>query len=80
LSPPVQRFSGGRVISETEERILRAAAIVQRATGLAITTHTHYTRFVDEQIDIFQDAGADLDRVVVGQVGGGARTRRRSRS
>jgi phosphotriesterase-related protein len=64
--------TSGRAISEIEENVLRGAAIAQRATGLAITTHTQFTRFAAEQIDILEDAGADLDRVVIGHIGWGS--------
>lgn len=64
--------TGGRAISEIEEMACRAAAAAQRETGLAITTHTHLTTFADQQVDIFEDAGADLDRVVIGHMGWGS--------
>ena len=64
--------TGGRAVSETEEMVLRAAATAQRETGLAITTHTHFTRFAEQQVDIFEAAGADLDRIVIGHIGWGS--------
>jgi len=64
--------TGGSGISEIEDLVLRAAVIAQRETGLAITTHTHFTRLPDRQVDIFEDAGADLDRVVIGHMGWGS--------
>ena len=51
----------------TEERVLRAAAIAQRATGLAISVHVHIAARAGLAIlDLLEDAGADLTRVVLG--------------
>ncbi len=73
VKPGIIKVStSGRSIFETEEKILRGAAIAQQATGLAITTHTQLTRFAEEQVDILEDAGADLDRVVIGHIGWGS--------
>jgi len=49
-----------------EEKMLRAAAIVQRELGVPITTHTTKGTIPEEQIRIFEDAGADLSRVCIG--------------
>lgn len=49
-----------------EERMLRAAAAAQRATGAPITTHTTKGTAPLEQLRIFEDAGADLEHVIVG--------------
>jgi phosphotriesterase-related protein len=64
--------SSGRAISEVEENMLRGAVLAQQATGLAIMSHTHFTRFAEEQVAIFEDAGADLDRVVIAHIGWGS--------
>ena len=64
--------TSGRAISEVEEAVLRAAASAQQRTGLAITTHTQATRFAETQVDILEDAGADLARVVIGHIGWGS--------
>jgi phosphotriesterase-related protein len=63
--------TGDRTITEIEERIFRAAAVTQRRTGMAITTHTNLTHLAMEQVDLLEDSGADLDRVVIGHVGWG---------
>jgi phosphotriesterase-related protein len=52
-----------------EENILKAAAIAQRATGLAITTHTTSIECAEAQVEVLGNAGADLDRVAIGRVG-----------
>ncbi|MCK9248310.1 MAG: hypothetical protein M0P31_04950 [Solirubrobacteraceae bacterium] len=49
-----------------EERMLRAAAIAQRETGAPISTHTTAGTIPTEQVRIFEDAGADLDHVIIG--------------
>lgn len=60
-----------KAISEIETMIFAGAAQAQRATGLAITTHTHHSNWAEEQVDILTDNGADLDRVVIGHMGWG---------
>jgi phosphotriesterase-related protein len=49
-----------------EEKMLRAAAIVQRDLGVPITTHTTAGTIPLEQVRIFEDAGADLEKVCIG--------------
>jgi phosphotriesterase-related protein len=49
-----------------EEKMLRAAAIVQRDLGVPITTHTTKGTIPEEQIRIFEDAGANLEQVCIG--------------
>ncbi len=57
-------------ITPDVERVLRAAAKVQRATGVPIYTHTHArTRGGLEQQRIFEEEGVDLSRVVIGHCG-----------
>jgi len=52
------------------ERVLRATAKVQRATGVPVYTHTHArTRGGLEQQRIFEEEGLDLSRVVIGHCG-----------
>ena len=53
-------------VSPAEERVLRAAARAQSATGLAITLHARASRVALDQLDILRDAGADVRRVIVG--------------
>jgi phosphotriesterase-related protein len=52
----------------TEEKVLRAAARAQVATGAAISTHTGRGTMVSRQLDIFEEEGADLSRVVIGHL------------
>lgn len=55
-----------RLISPAEERVLRACAIAQREAHVPIATHALFTRVGLDQARILEDAGADLDKVVIG--------------
>lgn len=57
----------GFVVTELEQRTLRAGAITQQETGLAITLHLQPSKMNDHQdLDILEEAGANLEKVVVG--------------
>jgi len=52
------------------ERVVRAVAAAQRATGVPITTHTHaHSRRGLDQQRIFAEEGVDLSRVIIGHSG-----------
>jgi phosphotriesterase-related protein len=54
-----------------EAKVLRAAALAQQRTGLAITVHPGRSRSAPLQIaGILRDAGANLQRVVMGHLDG----------
>jgi predicted metal-dependent phosphotriesterase family hydrolase len=53
-------------VSALEERVHRAAARASRETGLALTTHAVMSDVGLAQLRIFEDAGADPGRVVIG--------------
>jgi len=53
-------------LDELEVRIFTAAARAQRRTGYAISTHASLGRAGPAQLDVFESAGADLTRVVIG--------------
>ncbi len=73
IKPGVIKIAAsGEGITELERNVFKAAAIAQKATGLAITTHAFMTRGAEEQVDILEEAGADLDRVVIGHFGWGS--------
>lgn len=57
-----------RKISAAEERVIRACAVAQRETGVPISTHALFTRIGMEQVRLFEDAGANLDKLVIGHV------------
>jgi len=53
-------------VSPAEERVLRAAARAHAQTGVAITTHGVRSPVGLAQLDILEDEGVDLRRVVIG--------------
>lgn len=53
-------------VSPPEEKVHRAAARAHVKTGLAITTHSLESPVGLDQLDIFEEEGADLRRVIVG--------------
>jgi predicted metal-dependent phosphotriesterase family hydrolase len=57
-----------RAISSLEARVIRACAVAQRATQVPISTHALFTRIGMEQARAFHDAGADIDKLVIGHV------------
>jgi len=52
-------------VSAQEERVLRAAGLAARATGMAVTTHAVMSPVGLRQLDILEQAGADPSRVVI---------------
>ncbi|HIU26019.1 MAG TPA: hypothetical protein IAC50_05975 [Candidatus Copromorpha excrementigallinarum] len=57
----------GFVVTELEQRTLRAGAIAQQETGLPITLHLQPSKMNDHQdLDILEETGAKLEKVVVG--------------
>lgn len=55
-----------REIKPNEKKVLQAAAIVQKETGIPIATHALFTEIGIEQLNILEEAGADLDITVIG--------------
>jgi predicted metal-dependent phosphotriesterase family hydrolase len=55
-------------ITEVEDRVLRAAAQAQLATGAPISTHTDKGTMALEQLAILREEGIALDRVVIGHL------------
>jgi phosphotriesterase-related protein len=53
-------------LSPAEERVLRAGARAQKRTGLAITLHARFGKVGLRQLDVLEEEGADLGRVIVG--------------
>jgi len=53
-------------LSPAEERVHRAVARAARRPGLAITTHAVMSDVGLAQLDVFDEEGADLSRVVIG--------------
>ena len=52
--------------SAQEERVLRAAARAQKATGAPLTTHASMYPVGLAQLDILRDEGVDISRVIIG--------------
>ena len=55
-------------ISKAEEKVIRAAAEAQRATGTTISTHTTDGTMAFPLIEVLTSEGADLSRVVIGHL------------
>jgi len=53
-------------LHEGEGRVFQAAAHAQKRTGVAISTHASNGRGGHAQLDLLEDNGADLTRVVIG--------------
>jgi predicted metal-dependent phosphotriesterase family hydrolase len=53
-------------VSPLEERVHRAAARAQRASGLPLATHTLYHKAGQHQLDIFAEEGVDPARICIG--------------
>ena len=56
----------GSHVSPVEERVHRAVARAHHQTGLSITTHSNATPVGLAQLDVFEEEGVDLRRVVIG--------------
>ncbi|MFC1676589.1 phosphotriesterase [Planctomycetota bacterium] len=65
--PNDMAIDGG--VSKDNEKVFRAAARTHIATGLPITTHCWLGYGADWEINIFQEEGVDLSKVVIGHVG-----------
>ena len=60
--------SGKESISDIEKKVLKAAAAAHMETGKPISTHTTLGKLGIEQVKIFKDMGADLNRIIIGHV------------
>ena len=49
-----------------ETRVFEAAAQAQKRTGVAISTHASLGRAGHAQLDVLEDAGANLEKVAIG--------------
>jgi phosphotriesterase-related protein len=59
-----------QAVTTINEKLLRVAARLHRATGIPISTHTDASAGVGPgQQDVFEDEGVDLSRVVIGHCG-----------
>ena len=55
-------------VTETESRVIAAAAAAQRATGAPIVSHTTAGTMGLEQVRLLERAGADLTKVCIGHL------------
>lgn len=55
-------------ITASEEKVLRAAARAQRATGVPISTHTEAGTMGLEQVAVLTSEGVDPSRIVIGHI------------
>ena len=62
----VIKVGTGDTVTESEEKILRAAARVSKNTGVPVISHTEHGTLGIEQINIMESEGIDLSRVVIG--------------
>jgi len=58
------------VMTPTERKVFRAVGTAQRATGLAVFTHTNFGKGAMEQLDVLESVGVKPDRVAIGHLGG----------
>ncbi|HZQ86251.1 MAG TPA: hypothetical protein VFA83_15495 [Acidimicrobiales bacterium] len=66
IRPGAIKAATGVEVTPAERRMLTGAALTQRASGVAIITHTEHSMNGDVQQDVFADNGADLSRVLIG--------------
>jgi predicted metal-dependent phosphotriesterase family hydrolase len=61
--------TGRDFITPAEERVFRAAARAHKKTGAPLSTHTWLETLAQDQLDLFEDEGVDLQHVIVGHMG-----------
>jgi phosphotriesterase-related protein len=66
IRPGAIKAATGLDVTDAERRVLTGAGLAQQETGVAIITHTENSRNGDVQQDIFESAGAELARVLIG--------------
>jgi phosphotriesterase-related protein len=60
------KVATGEPIGKYERRAIEAAVLTQQRTGVGILTHNEGPTGASSQVDAFVQAGADLDRVLIG--------------
>lgn len=55
-------------MTERERKVFEASVLIQKETGVPITTHTTLGTFGKEQVAFFKEQKADLERIVIGHV------------
>jgi phosphotriesterase-related protein len=64
----IKAASSLNTITPAEEKVFRAAARAQRATGVAISTHTEAGTMGSEQVALFRSEGVDPSHIIIGHV------------
>lgn len=64
----IKAGSGQNNISEEEDKVLKAAARAQRATGATISTHTQAGTMGLEQVKILRSEGVQPERMIIGHL------------
>jgi 5-phospho-D-xylono-1,4-lactonase len=64
----IKAGSSLNTITPIEEKIFRAAAQAQRATGAPISTHTEHGTMAIEQVTLLRSAGVPADRIILGHL------------
>jgi phosphotriesterase-related protein len=66
IRPGAIKAATGFDVTNAERRMLTGAGLAQHEAGVAIITHTENSRHGDVQQDLFEAAGADFGRILVG--------------
>lgn len=66
IRPGVIKIASGEVPTEQERKVIGAAAIAARESGLAVISHCENSKGGDVQQDILEAAGVDLSRCLIG--------------
>jgi phosphotriesterase-related protein len=64
----IKLATGGFEVGKYERKAIFAAVIAQKSTGVGIITHTEDPRGGIRQLDTFEEAGADLSKVMIGHM------------
>lgn len=64
----IKACTGAPGMTEFAYRYLEASVMAHKATGLPISTHTHFRQGVD-QVEYFERMGVDMDCVLIGHMG-----------
>lgn len=63
-----EQATGLGIITEQEERCLRAAIRASVETGASLITHTTHATMADEQLAVVRDEGGDPTRIAIGHM------------
>jgi phosphotriesterase-related protein len=66
IRPGVIKLATGDPVGVHEQKVMIAAGIAARESGVPVITHCHNSMFGDVQQDILEQQGADLTRCLIG--------------